>query len=179
MQIAPSGAAAQRRSAFAFKAQDLTVLSTGGDIEFSLAGDGGNFDDTAIGGDGKVHRNFAIQIAAVTFKNRAGPDVKHKVKVARRTAVQTGAALPRVAQLGTGIDTGGNADSQRAFDLNLTAAAAFITGFFNDFPAAIAVGTGLPDTEKSLRNGVTAGAVAARAGLFTAAGSTAGTCPCA
>ena len=81
------------------EAQDLTVLRTGGDVEFGFTGDGRHFDDTAVGGDGEVDRHIAVKVAAVAFKYGARADVKGDVEVTGGTAVGTRAAHTGMAQL--------------------------------------------------------------------------------
>ena len=158
-------AAAHALDALATQAEGLAALGAFGQVDGGLALQRGHVDLAAQGGGGDADRHLAVQVVALALEDvvLAQPDLD--VEVASRTAVLARLAVAAGADALAVVDAGRDLDLQRLLLLDLALAVAGRAGLGNDLAAAVAVRTGLLDTEKPLAHLDHTLAVAGGAGL--------------
>src|SRR6185437_15992448 len=95
-------------------------------------------------------RHAAIDVGAVTLKDRVLRDADENVQVARRRAVQADFALAGEADAGAVLNSGRDADRQRLLTPDPALAAARAARLFDDGAGALAGRAGALDGEKAL-----------------------------
>src|SRR5574344_1761560 len=136
--------------ALAAQAELLARLRAFGDVDGSLARQGGHFNLTAQRGGDEAHRHLAVQIVAIALKDVVRLDADFDVQVARWATVDAGLTIARGANAHAAVDARRDFDFQRllAFDFALAVAAG--AGLGNDLARAPAVRAGLLHAEKAL-----------------------------
>ena len=172
-------AAVEHRHAGAALAQLLAGLDAGRDLDLVLlAVEAGHLDAAAERGGGDADRAAGEQGRALALEDRMAGEVDEDVEVAVRAAAHARLALAGEADAGALVDSGGDADVERALALDPALAAAFVARIGDHLADAAAGRAGALDDEEALLGADLAAAVAhgagAGAGARLGAGAAAG-----
>src|SRR5574344_863155 len=163
-------AGAHALDALAAQAELLARLRAFGDVDGSLARQGGHFNLTTKRSGDEAPRHLAVQIVAIALKDVVRLDADFDVQVARRATVDAGLAIARGANAHAAVDARRDFDFQRLVALYLALAVAAGAGLGNDLARAPAVRAGLLHAEKALAHLHRAIAAAGAAGFGLGAG---------
>src|SRR5438477_861452 len=146
-----AAAALQVRNSLAPQLEDLAALRSGRDSQICLTFERRHRDLAAKRGNREGNRDFAIEVVFIALKHRVFLEVKHDVKIARRSTADAGFAISRRTQARAVADTRWDFQFDPAGIFDPPFAAAFVTWLFNNLSGSPAARTGLRHLEKTAR----------------------------
>lgn len=133
--------ALQRSCSFAAQAKFLPGLRALRNSHFRAPVQGGHFHLSAQGGFGEADGKFTMQIAPVPLEDVVRFDEDAQEQISRRCPFGAGLSLSRNAHHLSVVYARGNFDFQGAGGFDLSLAAAFDAGVFDDFSRSAAMRT--------------------------------------